>query len=168
MVQINSLTALKIKQKLKPGLYSDGLGLSLQARSDTSKSWIFRYRTNGKLRDMRLGPIYSLSLAKAREKAAACHSMRLNGLHPIEERRGKERRGKSPELAMNRRATHSNALSDRAIRLRGRKGFDSLPIDPHRTVAIENIKHRRVGRRPPNFEHLDGRWPEFREIALTK
>ena len=91
MVQINSLTALKIKQKLKPGLYSDGLGLYLQVRSDTSKSWIFRYRANGKLRDMGLGPLHSLSLAEAREKAAACRSMRLNGLDPIEERRRKER-----------------------------------------------------------------------------
>lgn len=91
MVQINSLTALKIKQKLKPGLYSDGLGLYLQVRSDTSKSWIFRYRANGKLRDMGLGPLHSLSLAEAREKAAACRSMRLNGLDPIEERRRKQR-----------------------------------------------------------------------------
>lgn len=90
MVQINSLTALKIKQKLKPGLYSDGLGLYLQVRSDTSKSWIFRYRANGKLRDMGLGPLHSLSLAEAREKAAACRSMRLNGLDPIEERRKKK------------------------------------------------------------------------------
>jgi integrase len=90
MVQINSLTALKIKQKLKPGLYSDGLGLYLQVRSDTSKSWIFRYRVNGKLRDMGLGPLHSLSLADAREKAAACRSMRLNGLDPIDERRRKE------------------------------------------------------------------------------
>lgn len=92
MVQINSLTALKIKQKLKPGLYSDGLGLYLQVRSETSKSWIFRYRAKGKLRDMGLGPLHSLSLAEAREKAAACRSMRLNGLDPIEERRRKEQR----------------------------------------------------------------------------
>lgn len=90
MAQINSLTALKAKQIRKPGLYSDGLGLYLQVRSYTSKSWIFRYRANGKLHDMGLGALHSLSLAEAREKAAACRSMRLNGLDPIDERRKKE------------------------------------------------------------------------------
>lgn len=89
MVHIKVLTALKIKQNLKPGLYSDGLGLYLQVRSEHNKSWIFRYRANGKLRDMGLGPLHTVSLAEAREKAAACRSMRLNGLDPIDERRNK-------------------------------------------------------------------------------
>lgn len=89
MVHIKVLTALKIKQSLKPGLYSDGLGLYLQVRSEHNKSWVFRYRANGRLRDMGLGPLHTVSLAEAREKATACRSMRLNGLDPIDERRNK-------------------------------------------------------------------------------
>jgi integrase len=90
MVRIRVLSALKIKQDLKPGMYSDGLGLYLQVRPGNAKSWIFRYRTHGKLRDMGLGPLHSVSLAEAREKAALCRTARLNGLDPLEERRKDE------------------------------------------------------------------------------
>ncbi|MGN6286630.1 MAG: tyrosine-type recombinase/integrase [Afipia sp.] len=87
MVQIKVLTSLKVKQLNEPGLYSDGLGLYLQVRSETNKSWIFRYRAGSRLRDMGLGPLHTVSLAEAREKAAACRAMRLNGLDPLDERR---------------------------------------------------------------------------------
>jgi hypothetical protein len=36
MVRIRVLTALKIKQALKPGMYADGLGLYLQVRGHSS------------------------------------------------------------------------------------------------------------------------------------
>jgi hypothetical protein len=90
MVRIRVLSALKIKQDLKPGMYADGLGLYLQVRSGNAKSWIFRYRIDGKLRDMGLGPLHSVSLAEAREKAALCRTARLNGVDPLEERRRSE------------------------------------------------------------------------------
>lgn len=87
MVRIRVLSALKIKQDLKPGMYADGLGLYLQVRAGNAKSWILRYRIDGKLRDMGLGPLHSVSLAEAREKAALCRTARLSGLDPLEERR---------------------------------------------------------------------------------
>src|SRR5258708_10044198 len=86
MARIRVLTALKIKQNLKPGMYADGLGLYLKVRDGNSKSWIFRYRIRGKLRDMGLGPFHTVSLAEAREKAEVCRVMRLKGLDPLEER----------------------------------------------------------------------------------
>lgn len=85
MARIRVLTALKIKQKLKPGMYADGLGLYQKVRPGNSKSWIFRYRTGGKLRDMGLGPFHTVSLAEAREKAEVCRAMRLKGLDPLGE-----------------------------------------------------------------------------------
>lgn len=71
MARIRVLPALKIKQNLKPGMYADGLGLYLKVRAGNSRSWIFRYRTGGKLRNMGLGPFHTVSLAEAREKAEA-------------------------------------------------------------------------------------------------
>jgi hypothetical protein len=44
MARIRVLTALKIKQNLKPGMYVDGLGLCLKVRPGNSKSWILQYR----------------------------------------------------------------------------------------------------------------------------
>lgn len=86
MARIRVLNALKIKQNLKPGMYADGLGLYLKVRDGGSRSWIFRYRTDGKLRDMGLGPAHTVSLAEAREKAEVCRALRLKGLDPLEER----------------------------------------------------------------------------------
>lgn len=86
MARIRVLTALKIKQNLKPGMYADGLGLYLKVRDGNSKSWIYRYRTKGKLRDMGLGPLHTISLAEARDKAEACRALRIKGLDPLEER----------------------------------------------------------------------------------
>jgi hypothetical protein len=85
MARIRVLNALKIKQNLKPGMYADGLGLYLKVRAGGSRSWIFRYRTGGRLRDMGLGPLHTVSLAAAREKAEVCRIMRLKGLDPLEE-----------------------------------------------------------------------------------
>lgn len=59
MTRIRVLTALKIRQNLKPGMYADGLGLYLNVRSGNSKSWIFRYRIRGRLRDMGLGRFHT-------------------------------------------------------------------------------------------------------------
>jgi len=85
MARIRVLTALKIKQNLKPGMYADRLGLYLKVRTGNSKSRIFRYRTGG-LRDMGLGPFHTVTLAEAREKAEVCRVMRLKGLDPLKER----------------------------------------------------------------------------------
>lgn len=98
MARIRVLSALKIKQNLKLGMYADGLGLYLKVRDGNSKSWIFRYRTHGKLRDMGLGPFHTVSLAEAREKAEVCRIMRLKGLDPLEERR-KEQQAKNIDAA---------------------------------------------------------------------
>lgn len=86
MARIRVLTALKIRQNLKPGMYADGLGLYLKVRPGNSKSWIYRYRTKGKLRDMGLGPFHTISLAEARDKAETCRALRIRGLDPLEER----------------------------------------------------------------------------------
>jgi len=99
MARIRVLSALKIKQNLKPGMYVDGLGLYLKVGSGNSKSWIFRYRINGKLRDMGLGPLHTVSLAEARDKAEVCRVIRLKGLDPLEER-SKEQQAKTIEAAV--------------------------------------------------------------------
>lgn len=97
MVRIRVLSSLKIRH-LKPGMYADGLGLYLQVRSGNSRSWIFRYRIGGKLRDMGLGPFHTVSLADAREKADVCRAMRLKGIDPLEERL-KQQQAKTIEVA---------------------------------------------------------------------
>jgi integrase len=86
---IGKLTALDVKRAKKRGYYGDGGGLYLAVGRTGAKSWIFRYRKAGKLHDMGLGPLHTIRLADAREKARECRRLRLEGQDPIEIRRAK-------------------------------------------------------------------------------
>jgi integrase len=67
---INRLSAMLVSKITAPGYYCDGAGLYLQVSPSGSKSWIFRYRIDGRQREMGLGPLIGLSLAEARTAAA--------------------------------------------------------------------------------------------------
>ena len=92
--QLNRLSAKTVASKNQPGLYCDGGGLYLQVAHSGSKTWIFRFRSPlmQKSRDMGLGPLHSVGLSDARDKAAAQRAAILNGLDPIEAREEGNRR----------------------------------------------------------------------------
>jgi integrase len=64
-------------------MYADGGSLYLRVAEGGSKQWIFRYVTNGRMRDMGIGPAHILTLAEAREKAREANKLRLEGIDPI-------------------------------------------------------------------------------------
>src|SRR6516162_8162512 len=80
---LNRLSAFKVEKTKEPGLYCDGGGLYLRVAEGGSKQWVFRYVTNGRPRDMGIGPVHTLTLAQARERAAAARVLRLDGIDPI-------------------------------------------------------------------------------------
>src|SRR5260370_29552145 len=85
------LSPLKVKNS-KPGMYADGGCLYLQVTTTKdgkrfNRSWIFRYRIAGRLRDMGLGSVDTLSLSEARERAREQRQKRLDGIDPIDARR---------------------------------------------------------------------------------
>lgn len=80
------LTARKVATLTEPGLYADGDGLYLQITKGGVKSWIYRFRHDGRRSDMGLGPLRSVSLAQARDAASAAASARRSGLNPLSER----------------------------------------------------------------------------------
>ena len=88
---INRLTALQVTKVKKPGLYADGGGLYLQVSGDgeakLARSWIFRYKRRGKVRDMGLGSLSTFGLADARAKAAECRQQIYAGVDPIDTRK---------------------------------------------------------------------------------
>jgi hypothetical protein len=57
--KINQLTPDSVSKAKEPGYYADGQNLYLQVSASGSKSWIFRYRFNGKQREMGLGSLYT-------------------------------------------------------------------------------------------------------------
>jgi integrase len=83
------LTALAVKHATKRGLYPDGNGLCLQVARNGSRSWIMRYRMGGRRRYCGLGSVAEVTLADARERAAAARLMLQNGQDPIEVKQGR-------------------------------------------------------------------------------
>jgi Arm DNA-binding domain len=70
----HQLTETKIGALTEVGMYHDGAGLYLQIRPHGAQSWIYRFRLNGRTRDMGLGSLADVGLVRAREKAAAART----------------------------------------------------------------------------------------------
>jgi integrase len=80
---LNRLSPLKVQKLKHKGLHADGGGLYLRVSESGTKAWMFRFGQNGKLRDMGLGPVHTISLPRARELARECRELRLQGIDPI-------------------------------------------------------------------------------------
>ena len=86
---VNRLTAVTVTKLNAPGLYFDGDGLLLkvmQGRDALTKSWVFRYRFDGKRRDMGLGPLRTFSLVEARERARQLRQQLAQNVDPLSAR----------------------------------------------------------------------------------
>ncbi len=65
----------------------DGGGLYLQISKSGSRSWIYRYFSDGKSHDHGLGSFKVLALAEARDAALQCRKLRAQGFDPISEKK---------------------------------------------------------------------------------
>ncbi|GLS34506.1 integrase [Mesorhizobium tianshanense] len=83
---LNALTVKKIEASRKPKL-RDGGGLWLVTKGK-GRYWILDYRFSGKRREMGIGPLHTVGLAEARQKAEDARSLLRQGLDPVEYRRG--------------------------------------------------------------------------------
>jgi integrase len=86
-LRTGKLTALQVTRATKPGMLNDGGGLYLQIGDSGSKSWILRYKRDGKSHYFGLGPLGVVGLAEARQKAIEARRLIFDGKDPIEARR---------------------------------------------------------------------------------
>jgi integrase len=96
--KIGKLSPVGVRNETKPGLYGDGAGLYLNVGPTGGKSWLFRFMLNGNAREMGLGPVHTIGLAEARERATAARRLLLDGIDPLDARRA-ERARKNAEAA---------------------------------------------------------------------
>jgi hypothetical protein len=87
MAGVGKLSALKVKRVRKRGMYNDGNSLYLQISRGGTKSWVLRYKVDGKSRHLGLGPLHAISLAQARERAMDARRLLADGSDPIEAKR---------------------------------------------------------------------------------
>jgi integrase len=93
---VGRLTARQVANA-KPGrgrskdTISDGGNLHLQlsrgSGGATRKSWLFQYEQDGERHWLGLGPLYSVSLAEARDKARLLRQQLIDGIDPLEAKR---------------------------------------------------------------------------------
>ncbi|NJO32237.1 MAG: integrase arm-type DNA-binding domain-containing protein [Rhodospirillales bacterium] len=81
-----ALTVLKVKNA-KAGRHVDGRGLCLLVKDSGARTWVLRMQQDGRRRDYGLGSVADLSLADARDAAAALRRQVRTGIDPVAERR---------------------------------------------------------------------------------
>ncbi|WP_069352829.1 tyrosine-type recombinase/integrase [Burkholderia cenocepacia] len=90
--QLHRLSALRVAKEVTPGHYSDGGGLYMQIADSGARSWVFRFKLNGHVREMGLGPLSRVSLGEARKLAVGYRDMVRDLIDPIFARREQQRR----------------------------------------------------------------------------
>lgn len=73
----------KLVRESNPGMTNDGDGLYLKIGKGGGASWIYRFRLNGRLRDMGLGSYADKTLSDARESAAENRKLVKQGIDPL-------------------------------------------------------------------------------------
>lgn len=87
MAGINKLSARQVATIRTPGRHSDGGGLFLIVDPSGAKRWAFLFKRSGKRVEMGLGGLGTVSLAVARDKAAAARDALGKGIDPREARK---------------------------------------------------------------------------------
>jgi integrase len=79
------LSSLEVRRLSRPGRWSVGGvdGLALQVSQSGAQSWVLRYRTGGRQREIGLGSFPTVSLAAVRERARQLRSVVSDGRDPI-------------------------------------------------------------------------------------
>jgi integrase len=86
--RVGKLAARRVETVTKPGLYGDGANLYLKVDASGAKSWIFRWEIGGgKVRKVGLGPLHTISLTDARDRAEDARKLILDGIDPRQARR---------------------------------------------------------------------------------
>lgn len=86
-LKLHRLTARRVATVTEPGYHADGGGLYLQVTASGAKSWVYRYRFEGRRPEMGLGPLHVVSLAEARVAAEAARKTAQSGQDPLAGRR---------------------------------------------------------------------------------
>jgi integrase len=87
--QLHTLSARAVATLTQQGRHSDGGGLYLNITASGARSWVFMWKVEGKRREVGLGALRDVPLAKARERAAEARQKLASGLDPIAARDNK-------------------------------------------------------------------------------
>ncbi|PSJ18142.1 tyrosine-type recombinase/integrase [Nitrosomonas supralitoralis] len=144
--EVKKLKAVQINS-LSPGTHSDGDNLLLRVRESGSRSWVFRYKQNGRAIELGLGSINDRTLAEAREIANNMRRAIARGQSPNEVLRIEKPGKKFAEYALDciehkkagwRNSKHAsqwiNTLQQYVFPTLGEKSISNIGVDDIKSV----------------------------------
>ncbi len=81
--QLHKLSARAVSTLSKRGRHSDGGGLYLSLTDSGARSWVFMWKVAGRRREIGLGSLRDVPLAKARDRAAEARRLLAEGSDPL-------------------------------------------------------------------------------------
>jgi len=133
------------------GTHGDGGGLYLRVRKSGSRAWVFRWARDGRVREMGLGPLHTVTLSDARNSAQRYRLLLVDGVDPLDHRRSEQAaRGTTPsfrECAERFLAAHSGGWSNPKHRAQWAATLTSyaypvlgeLPVDQVDTAGVLEV-----------------------------
>ena len=180
----NRLTARMVEQVKKPGYYGDGAGLILRVADSGSKVWLFRYKTQGRVREMGLGPVRDVSLAEAREGAREARRLRRAGIDPIDAKRQRQAAARLDAAKLitfsqcaaayieNHRAAWTNgkhaAQWEATLRTYAYPVFGNLPVAAVDTALVIKVLDSIWSKKPETASRLRGRIEAVLDFAKVR
>ena len=139
-------TTIGLRKMTTPGRYSDGArsGLWLQVRSPENRSWLYRFTLAGRSRDMGLGHIDRVTLAEAREMAAAARRLVRQGIDPIRHRTEAKSERRAALVQATFRQTATLFIAAQA------PGWRNAKHAAQWTATLEEYVYPHFGERPVN------------------
>ncbi len=81
--QLHKLSARAVSTLSKRGRHSDGGGLYLSLTDSGGRSWVFMWKVAGRRREIGLGSLRDVPLARARDRAAEARRLLAQGSDPL-------------------------------------------------------------------------------------
>jgi integrase len=112
---LKRLTAVAVAALKTPGRHADGGNLYLTISKTTdglSKRWTFLFMLDGKQREAGFGPVSTVTLAEAREKAREWRNRLLDGVDPLAAKQASRAAARSAIAAAAKRRTFGECAVD--------------------------------------------------------
>lgn len=145
---LHRLSALSVKNADRPGYYCDGGGLYLQVSKTGAKSWVFRYRRNGRARELGLGALLLTPLSTARKKAEAMRLTLGQGQEPVATREAARRAAANrmtfSECATTYIAAHRRGWSNPKHAEQWRSTLDTYAAPAFGSIDVSQVDTHQV------------------------
>lgn len=187
MGKLTSKTIESLARTSAPGKTNDGDGLYFQVSKGGTTSWIFRYKLDGRSREMGLGPYPTVTLSEARQLAAHQRKILATGTDPLAtrnaereakreaERQAAARRTTFEELAGEYLQAHGSSWSDkwrkgwlRKLELYAFPIIGKLSTDTIQTEDVLNVLHPIWATKTRTADEVRGQIEQILDAAKSR